>query len=70
MKVYADVFSRPKILGKHKHLKINQRLLPQPETYPINQMFKCSCTRRLGQSDAVVREERQRTRQFHLIGNR
>ena len=58
MNVYSDVLSRPKILGKHKYLKINQRLLPQPETYPINQMFRCSCTRRLGQSDAVVREER------------
>ena len=58
MKVYADVFSRPKILVKHKHLKINQRLLPQPETYPINQMFRCSCTRRPGQSDAVVQEEK------------
>ena len=53
MKVYADVFSRPKILGKHEHLKINQRLLPQPETYPINLIFRCSCARRLGLSPAV-----------------
>ena len=53
MKVYAVVCSRPKILGKHKHLKINRILLPQPETNPINLIFRCSCARRLGLSPAV-----------------